>query len=97
MRIAIYGAGSLGIVLGAYLSRAGIQADLVNRNEAQVTALRKNGARVEGEAPFSAPVRALPYVTDDLDATMAEFDRLAARDGVAVHLPTLWQHADPWA
>lgn len=47
--------------------------------------------------PLTAPVRALPYVTDDLDATMAVFDRLAARDGVAVHLPTLWQHADPWA
>lgn len=47
--------------------------------------------------PLTAPMRALPYVTDDLDATMAEFDRLAARDGVAVHLPTLWQHADPWA
>lgn len=59
MRIAIYGAGSLGIVLGAYLSRAGIEADLVNRNEAQVRALRENGARVEGGAPFSAPVKAL--------------------------------------
>lgn len=47
--------------------------------------------------PLTAPLRALPYVADDLDTTMAVFDRLAARDGVAVHLPTLWQHADPWA
>ena len=46
--------------------------------------------------PLTAPLRALPYAADDLDATMTVFDRLAARDGVAVHLPTLWQHADPW-
>lgn len=47
--------------------------------------------------PLTAPVRALPYAADDLDATMAVFGRLGALDGVAVHLPTLWQHADPWS
>jgi len=59
MRVAIYGAGSLGIVMGAYLSRAGIQAELINRNEAQVQALREKGACVTGEASFCAPVKAL--------------------------------------
>lgn len=47
--------------------------------------------------PLTAPLRALPYAADDLGMTMEVFDRLAARDGVTVHLPTLWQHADPWA
>ena len=48
MRIAIYGAGSLGIVLGAYLSKAGLDVTLVNRNAAVVDALRANGAVVTG-------------------------------------------------
>lgn len=47
-------------------------------------------------AALDAPLRALPYAGDDLDSTVRVLDRLAARDGVAVHFPTLWQRADPW-
>ena len=46
--------------------------------------------------PLSAPLRALPYAGDDLDATMRVLDRLAERDGVALHFPTLWRRTDPW-
>lgn len=46
--------------------------------------------------PLSAPLRALPYAADDLDATMTVFGALADRDGVALHLPQLWQRDDPW-
>lgn len=46
--------------------------------------------------PLTAAVRALPFAGDDLDATMAVLTRLAAADGVGLHLPTLWQRADPW-
>ena len=31
MKAAIYGAGSLGTVLGAYIAKAGYQIDLINR------------------------------------------------------------------
>ena len=31
MRTAIYGAGSLGTVMGAYLTREGVPVDLINR------------------------------------------------------------------
>lgn len=47
--------------------------------------------------PLTKPVRALPYAGDDLDVTMRVLTALAERDGVTVHLPTLWQRADPWA
>jgi L-ascorbate metabolism protein UlaG (beta-lactamase superfamily) len=47
--------------------------------------------------PLSAPLRALPYAGDDLDVTMRVLTALAHRDGVALHLPTLWQREDPWA
>jgi L-ascorbate metabolism protein UlaG (beta-lactamase superfamily) len=46
--------------------------------------------------PLDRPLRALPFAVDDLDASMRELTRLADADGVALHLPTLWQRADPW-
>lgn len=46
--------------------------------------------------PLSEPIRALPYAGDDLDVTMRVLAGLADRDGVALHLPTVWQPTDPW-
>ncbi|MGI6665169.1 MAG: ketopantoate reductase family protein [Christensenellaceae bacterium] len=59
MKIGIYGAGSLGTILGAYISKAGIQIDLINRNKAHVAALNENGATVTGTVSFSTPVHAI--------------------------------------
>lgn len=47
--------------------------------------------------PLSEPLRALPYAADDLDSSLRILGRLAAEDGVALHLPTVWRLADPWA
>lgn len=47
--------------------------------------------------PLSKPLRALPYAADDLDASLRILDGLAARDGVALHLPTVWRRENPWA
>jgi L-ascorbate metabolism protein UlaG (beta-lactamase superfamily) len=46
--------------------------------------------------PLTEPLRALPYAGDDLDVTMRVLTALAERDSVTVHLPSLWQRADPW-
>jgi L-ascorbate metabolism protein UlaG (beta-lactamase superfamily) len=43
------------------------------------------------------PLRALPYAGDDLDTTMGVLSRLADRDGVDLHLPTVWRREDPWS
>ena len=59
MRSAIYGAGSLGTILGAYITRAGEAIDLVNRNKAHVEALRANGAHVTGTVEFTQKVNVL--------------------------------------
>ena len=69
MKSLIYGAGSLGIVLGAYLSRAGEAVTLCNRNPGQVEALNKNGAKVIGTVEMTVPVKAvLPQdVENDYD------------------------------
>jgi L-ascorbate metabolism protein UlaG (beta-lactamase superfamily) len=47
--------------------------------------------------PLHKPLRALPYAADDLDVSMRVLSRLAADDGIPVHLPTLWQRCDPWS
>ena len=47
--------------------------------------------------PLTKPLRALPYAGDDLDVSMRVLTALADDDGVPLHLPTLWQRADPWS
>lgn len=46
--------------------------------------------------PLTKPLRTLPYAGDDLDVSVGIIDELAAQDGVAVHLPTVWRREDPW-
>jgi len=58
MRTAIYGAGSLGTILGAYITRAGGQIELINRNKAHVEALSTKGAKVVGTVDFEQKVTA---------------------------------------
>ncbi len=59
MRTAIYGAGSLGTVLGAYLTKANVDVDLISRNRAHVEALSSKGAHITGTVDLTVPVRAL--------------------------------------
>lgn len=59
MRTAIYGAGSLGTILGAYITKNGGFIDLINRNKAHIEALRINGARITGTVSFTQKVAAM--------------------------------------
>lgn len=58
-RYAIYGAGSLGTVLGAYITKNGGQIDLINRNRAHVDALNSKGATIKGTVDMTVPVKAI--------------------------------------
>ncbi len=58
IRSAIYGAGSLGTVLGAFITQNGTEIELINRNKAHVKALRENGARIIGTVDMTVPVKA---------------------------------------
>ena len=64
MRTAIYGAGSLGTILGAYISKAGVEIDLINRNKAHIEALQTKGAHVTGTVEFCQKVKA--YTPDQM-------------------------------
>ena len=59
MRVAIFGAGSLGTVLGAFITKGGVPIDLVNRNLPHIEALKNHGARVTGTVDFVQEVSAL--------------------------------------
>jgi len=59
MRTAIMGAGSLGTIAGALLSKAGLGVVLVDANEAHVNALNLEGARVVGCMDLVQPVKAV--------------------------------------
>jgi len=96
MRVAIYGAGSIGTILGAYLTKSGVDVDLVSRNRAHVAALKEKGATVTGTVSLSVPVKALLpdemsgkydlvfLLTKQLDnaRTVAEFLPNLADDGI---------------
>ena len=71
MRVAIYGAGSLGTILGAFISKAGVPIELINRNKAHVEALHAKGAQVVGTMNFNQPVVA--YTPDQMSG---EYDIL---------------------
>ena len=64
MRVAIYGAGSLGTILGAFISKAGVPVELINRNKAHIEALRTKGAQVVGTMQFCQPV--IAYTPDEM-------------------------------
>lgn len=59
MRVAIYGAGAMGTILGAYIAASGKQIDLITRNKEHVEAMKQHGARVLGHADFTVRVNAL--------------------------------------
>ncbi len=68
-RYAIYGAGSLGTVLGAYITKNGGAIDLINRNQAHIEALKTNGAVITGTVEMTVPVKALTP-----DEMLGEYD-----------------------
>ena len=66
-RIAVYGAGAMGTVLGALLTKGGLKnVELITRNEEHLSGLKENGATIvctaEENRKLSVPVKArAPY------------------------------------
>ena len=59
MRTAIMGAGSLGTILGAYMSKAGVDVTLIDSYKEHVDTLNEKGATVIGKVEFNTPVKAI--------------------------------------
>lgn len=98
MRVAIYGAGSLGTILGAYISKNGGTIELINRNKAHIEALKTKGAEIVGTVNFNQPVVA--YTPEEMSGiydiiflmtkqqhnneVVSMLDKFLATDGVMV-------------
>ena len=59
MRTAILGAGALGIIIGALMTKNGKQVDLIDSFKENVDVLKANGATVTGNLELHQPVTAL--------------------------------------
>lgn len=58
MKIGVLGAGSLGMIHGALLAKAGYDVTLIDINEQHVKALKKDGAKITGLYEEIIPVKA---------------------------------------
>lgn len=59
MRVAVYGCGAMGTVLGAFLTKGGAAVDMIDVFDAHVEELNKSGAKLVGYEDFVQPVHAL--------------------------------------
>lgn len=59
MKVAILGAGSLGTISGALITKNGGDVVLIDANREHVDALNKNGATVTGKLDINVPVKAI--------------------------------------
>lgn len=89
-RMAIMGAGSLGTVLGAYLSKAGLKVDLIDAYKDHVDALNKNGAKVVGTVDMVVPVNAL--TPDQMEGEYDIFFYIAKQTVNATAVPQMAKH-----
>lgn len=89
-RIAIMGAGALGTILGAYISRTR-QVDLFNRNKVHVDALNKHGARLTGSEEMTVPVKA--FTLDEMEGAYDLFIYLAKQTANDTAIPLMLKHS----
>ncbi len=59
MKYAIFGAGAMGTILGAYLTKAGVDIDLISRNKKHIDGMKNHGAHVTGAIDFTQKVNAM--------------------------------------
>jgi len=93
MRIAVIGAGSLGITIGALLTRAGRDVELVAHRQESVDALNNQGAVLTGAIDAVIPVKAVAP-----DQMRGQYDRvvlLTKLDATADALAGLAAHIGP--
>jgi 2-dehydropantoate 2-reductase len=89
-RIAIMGAGSLGIILGAYIAQQR-QVDLIVGSRTSADALNTNGAQVAGNIEMTVPVHAVR--SEDMEGTYDLFLYLVKQTVNDVAIPQMLAHS----
>ena len=59
MRIAVYGCGAMGTVIGAFLTKNGCTVDMIDSYEEHISALRRRGANITGTVSLNVQVNAI--------------------------------------
>ncbi len=67
MRLAVLGAGSMGTVAGALMTKSGYDVTLVDVNKAHVDAMNESGATITGKMDLTVPVTAI--TPDQMEGT----------------------------
>lgn len=89
-RLAIVGAGSLGTILGAFITKSGREITLVDSYKEHVDALNKNGAKVIGVDELVVPVKAC--TPENMEGIYDIVFYLTKAPANAVALPQLLPH-----
>ncbi len=92
MRIAIMGTGSLGTILGAYLTKSGYDVMLVDAYREHVDALNSSGAHIVGTVDFVQPVKA--RVPEDMEGIYDLVIYMAKQTFNETAIPQIAAHID---
>ena len=92
MRMAIMGAGSLGTILGAYISRAGYPIDLIDPYQEHVDTLNEKGAHVIGTVDFVQKVTAI--TPDQMEGVYDLIIYMAKQTYNDTAIPQIMAHID---
>lgn len=94
MRIAILGAGSMGQIIGAYLTKAGYPVEHIDANKVQVEALQKNGSKIvhvkDPDKDFTVPVKA--YLPEEMSGIYDLVFLLTKQTANHIVLPNLLKY-----
>ncbi len=96
-KIAVYGAGAMGTVLGAFLAKGGLTVDLITRNQAHVDGMKRWGAVIDckaDETQIVQPVRAaLPEEMGNYDVVFLMTKQRHNKETLEFILPHLKENA----
>lgn len=92
MRTAVVGAGSLGTIIGALVTKNGGQIDMIDSYQPTIDALRAKGATVTGTMEFNVPVSAL--TPGEMEGVYDLFLLTTKQTALHAVLPELLPHMD---
>lgn len=92
MRTAVIGAGSLGTIIGALITKNKGQVDMIDSYQPTIDALRANGATVTGTMEFTVPVSA--YAVDEIEGIYDLLLITTKQTALPTVLPKLVEHID---
>lgn len=93
MKVAIMGVGSLGTIMGALMTKNGVDVTLIDANKAHVDALNSKGAKIIGKLDMTVPVKAI--TPDQMEGIYDVVFYLVKQTANSIALKQLLPHLGP--